>query len=353
MFILNRRSAAGLLSLTLLAGCKDALGPGSVDVASLSSGVTAMTAAFESSASLQDMFALSQFFPAYSSVPGVRAALRVPASRQAFLARAAADRSLARSLSASPQALFPLAVLGKTLAWDTASHGYQINNTLGGAPVNGIRILVYTSNTLTSQPVLPLQQTGYLELTDESVAQGSTLGVLLTQGSSTVIDYAMTFATSVVASDTTFTIVSAGFIDDPAGPRVDFLFGDTVGQNQIVLAGRLTASDGSQVQSSVTEDSSSLGIFALVSKGGNSITLDVLATNVASNVAVTGVVRFNGVTVATVSGDPGAPTFTAANGHKLTSAESTGLQEIFGGAVLITYELTFFVLAPLFIVFRG
>ena len=190
MFNVNRRSAAGVLALILLAGCKDALGPGSVDVASLNADVATMTTAFTNSVSLQNMAVLSQFFPAFSPVAGIRASL-TPMSRQSRVARAAAERSLARSLS-SLQPLFPPTVLGKTLAWDTASHTYLISNTLTGAPANGIRILIYNANTLTGQPLLPLSQTGYLELTDESGSLAA-LGVRLVQGATTVADYTVTF----------------------------------------------------------------------------------------------------------------------------------------------------------------
>jgi hypothetical protein len=348
MFILNRRSAAGLLALSLLAGCKDALGPGSVDVASLSANVATMTAVFTNSASLQDLAGLAPSLPLFSPVAGFRMTLG-PISHQALVARGAAARSLVRSLSASPQGLFPTTVLGKTLAWDTASHTYLVDNTLTGAPANGVRILIYSANILNSQPSLPLHQTGYLELTDESAGQVSTLGVRLAQGTTMVVDYAVTFARIVAGSDTTIAIVSAGFINDPAGPgRVDFVFGDTLGSARLVFAGQLTASDGSQLQASVRENSNSAELSVFVSKGGNGIALDLI-----SAAFLTGTVNFNGVTVATISGDPNAPTFTAANGHTLTSAQTSGLLEIFGGALLVIGDLTSFVLTPAILVFHG
>lgn len=354
MFILNRRSAAGLLALTLLAGCKDALGPGSADVASLSSDVTAMTAAFMNSASLQDMSRLSPLFPLYSPAAGVRAAFPVSMSRQALLARAAAERSLARLLSSSPQALFPPAVLGRTLAFDAASYTYKIDSTLTGAPANGIRILIYATNALTGQPVLPLSQTGYLELTDKSSPQSPTLGVLLTFGAVTVVQYDVTVVTTIVAGDTSGFMVYDGFANDPAGAgRVDFVFADTVLHNatMLVLTGQLTAADGARIRSSLTITAGSPSGFALavsVSKGANAIALDAVETN-----ALTGQVKFNGVTVATLSGDLNAPTFTSANGHRLTSAESSGLLEIVDGALLAVGDLQLFVLWPTLVVFHG
>src|SRR5437899_1738872 len=197
-----QRLRAPLAAVFLAAGCAtDTSSPNGIDVASLSSGVSGMTAAFLNSNALQNVNNLALYFPQYlhpaaATSRGVRAWERAFATlpKAAVGSLPSASTSVARIMSgaAAIQALFPAIVQGRTLVWDTAGHQYLIDSTLTGAPPSGIRILIYTPSPVNGQPTLPLLQTGYLDLSDKSSRAASTLGLLLTAAPLAVAQYDVT-----------------------------------------------------------------------------------------------------------------------------------------------------------------
>jgi hypothetical protein len=168
---------------------------------------------------------------------------------------------------------FPAILLPRTLACYTLSLTCKIDTTLSGAPANGIRILIYTSNPFTGQPALPLTQTGYLELTDKSSAATATLGTLLALGTATIAQSDVMFAAGTVRGDSAVWVTSTGFIKDGTGNPVTFAFGDTSTTSAVGLGGVVTGSDGTSVQATVTIQNFALGITVTAQKGGNIIPL--------------------------------------------------------------------------------
>jgi len=75
----------------------------------------------------------------------------------------------------TPSAI-PAAALGKTFAYDTTLHQYVMTE-LPGAPANGVRFLLYAVDTVTAQPILPLEQTGYADLSRTVIAGVATAKV--------------------------------------------------------------------------------------------------------------------------------------------------------------------------------
>ncbi len=184
----------------------------------MSDGLASLATAFDNNAAFQSLKSLSAFFPQYAAVAALRARLPDVAVRGPGVAlpRAGARRA-AVPISRAPrdvQALFPADVLGKTLTWDVTTDQYTISN-LSGAPSNGIRVQLYAINPVTGQPIEPLQQLGYVDLTDESTAQSDKLGVLLKLGATTVADYdvAATVSTSSLRLD------ANGYVRSPDGLR--------------------------------------------------------------------------------------------------------------------------------------
>ncbi|MFI5280935.1 MAG: hypothetical protein ACHQU1_10585 [Gemmatimonadales bacterium] len=361
VFGLKRLRSAAPAAVLLLASCSYGTDPSHVDVGAVTAGVGAVATALLGSTSLQDMSVLSALFPHYPTGPAGISALRLRLPERALAAlpmtkptssvRAAREAAIRVFGAPSAAGLFPAAVLGRTIAWDTLSSTYKIDSTLSGAPANGIRILIYTSDALSGQPMLPLTLTGYLELTDKSSAQTATLGTLLALGSTAVAQYDIAFATGIVRGDSAVWVTSTGFINDGAGKPVTFAFGDTSSVSAVGLGGIVTGSDGTSVQTYVTLQNFQIGIAVTAQKGANVIALSAMEGDISA--AISGTVTFNGTSVATMGGTLSAPTFTGAGGRVLTGTETSGLAEIFAGGVLIVSELSNLVLAPALVVFGG
>ncbi|MBI1723311.1 MAG: hypothetical protein HYR48_05325 [Gemmatimonadetes bacterium] len=350
---------AALVALAGLGACGgDTVGPEDVDPQALSSDLDAMAATFDNNAAFQSLATLSELFPQYAATAAVRGTLpiRVPAGAEgpgeglgaAITARLGAARALA-SL-ASPRgvlALFPSDVLGKTLVWDEATDQYVVSQTVPGAPANGIRIQLYVVDATTGRPVEPVLQLGYVDLTDESTAQADKLGVLLTLAGTTLADYDI----SLSRATTTFSLDAAGYVRKPdLTGRVDFDLQNTL--NIQSLSGSilyvLNAADGTSVRLEATGSETSATVLFRVSHGGNSIELSGTVTETSLNIDI----KYNGTTVATISGSPDNPTFTGVGGRQLTSQELVALLEIFARAGEFLGEFGDAIFRPAEIVFR-
>jgi hypothetical protein len=344
-------SAAAVLLASSLTACKDATSPNDVNAGTIEAGFTAATATFDNNAAFQSLAVLSNLFPAYAGTAALRASLPAPpeptgpATLAHVRSRARALRALA-SLRSNPQALFPANVLGKTLVWDTTTHAYVVS-ALTGAPATGIRILIYAVNPVTAEPIVPVQQLGYVDLTDESTPAADQLGVLLTLGASTIADYAVTLSSGTTRAD----LEARGYITNAQGTgRVNFDFGNVVD----ILAQRISSTSqldagGASIFVDVEVTASTVTITVRVQQDRNAIEMSVLV-NAAGGIA--GTVKFNSVAVATISGTVNGPVFTGLGGRVLTAAESAALIGIFEKAADVSTDLADAVFRPAGIVFN-
>jgi hypothetical protein len=243
----------------------------------------------------------------------------------------------------APAALFPANVLGKTFAWDPDSNRYRLSNQTG-APANGVRFLLYVTGT-NGLPVEPLQPLGYVDLTDESTPSADVLGVLVQFGSQTVADYTISF----VATTSSATITASGSLFGSTGSQVDFTlingYNDATGT--FTTDYHLEASNGFSIDFDLTQTETSASLDFVLSDGSNSIQL---TANVGP-AGISGQIRFNGTTVATITGDPENPTITGAGGRDLTDQEIAELEAMFGTAVELLFGVLFAVFAPSFFLF--
>jgi len=345
---LKRLAPAVLLAgFAVVAGCSDSTSPDSVDVTVLETSLKGATATFDNNAAFQSLKTLSNLFPQYAAVAALRAGMpAVPTTdRRAALAQVAermqADRIAL--LSASPQALFPANVLGTTLEWDTLSHTYVAGNQTG-APANGIRVLLYAVNPVTIEPIVPLQELGHVDLTDESTAQADQLGVLLTLGATTIADYTITLVTSTTSAS----LEANGFIRNGQGTgQVNFDFKNVIDSQAGTLesTNRITGADGTSVYVRVAvNNTGATTLTVIVQLGSNGLQIDAQGDNATD--AVTGTVKFNGTTVATIGGSTSQPLFTAVTGRTLSAAETGALLVIFAEAVSVSNDLSYAVFRP-------
>lgn len=353
MFALKRLVPTAALALAAsFAACSDAVGPEDVNAGALQTSMTNMTSSFDN-ASFQSMAQLSFHFPNYAGVAAAQASIPMlprlagPNLVGAAQRRLAAARLYA-SMRANPLALFPANVLGKTLEWDATNHVYVIG-TLTGAPASGIRILLYTVNQTTGEPV-STQQLGYLELTDESTPQADQLGVLITLGTTVVADYAITY----IETTSSVTIGALGLIRNATGSeQVNFDFDQAFNLQPLTLdvSANLTGNHGGAITVTVLSTATSSTLTTLVRQGDNSLELAVTASGSAGD--ITGTVKFNDFRVATISGTVDAPVFTAVSGRTLTADEVAALGAIFLEAISVAGEIGDAVFAPGVVVFAN
>ncbi|MBI4499806.1 MAG: hypothetical protein HY700_01470 [Gemmatimonadetes bacterium] len=231
------------------------------------------------------------------------------------------ERSTTLFTPASPAALFPSAVLGKTFVYSTQTGKYQASD-LTGAPANGVRFLLYAVNPVQHTVVTPLQQIGTLDLTDKSSQAGNTMGVKAVINNVTVLEYDATAS----ITGTSFSSSVKGYVTDGTN-RLDFdLSLSASGTTGLRADYKLTGREVSLEILATATSSSMASVTLTVTEGKNKLEVSVSGSEASS----TGTVKYNGTTVANISvtGDQD-PVFTGANGKTLTSEDLAGLKKLF------------------------
>ena len=243
---------AGLALGLATAACKDSVGPKSL---ANPQATTAQMAALDT---LFDVSALNSFSALSGDIapvaPARLATLRALAAASNPLARSSALRPYTRGLEsaqmvrqllptltdANTAALFPPEIVGKTFEWNVTTHLYA-PTTRTGAPSTGVRFILYAVDPLTSMPVEPLVEVGYVDLSDESTATVAKLHVTVAGlgGTPVYVDYRVTLE-SLSASSARIT--STGYITNRASSP------DTLRFNGVITAAGNTSS------ASVTQD---------------------------------------------------------------------------------------------------
>jgi hypothetical protein len=358
MFALKRlMPAASLCAVLTLAACSDSLSPGDVDPEVLQSGMTSAGDTFTQNAIFQSVLLLSDHFPAYGvqAVGYASATLSRVRSPNGPVAAAAARHitTMGFGLAASPQALFPSDVLGKTLAWDAQTSGYVVTNQTG-APANGIRILLYFTNSATGMPFLPVTPIGSLDLTDKSTAQANKLGVVLTFGQTTVGAYDIT----LVSSTSSVTATAVGYLQAVAGSdRIDFNLHDVLsvsGQSLSLVSTNDITHAGTSIHVVLNQSDIFSGGASLVARvqRGNA-TIELTGTGDLGNRTgpISGNIKFNNTSVATISGSFEDPAIAGTGGHTFTAEQVDAMLVIFGTAIDFAFDFSNGIFAPGSIVF--
>ena len=329
-FVKRWTSLVVLGGALVVGACSDANKPEAVNPSTVASGMTGLTSSFSSNLAFQSLRELSGSFT-FTAASGAAAALSAtlplvlgeahrfgltPEQRRALV-------QFSQRGSVGSLAIFPADVLGKTFVWDTLQNKYVMDPTATGAPSNGVRFKLYLVDATTHRPQRPLLVVGYVDLTDLSNAQVNKLGVLVKYGTQTIASYTITGTVTT----SSIGLVAAGYITD--GPaRLDFDLSMTVSATQIVIDYTLNGSNGVSAVLQVTLNATgSMTLLWRIGQGGNTVEYAGTATATTVNCQL----KFNGVTVATVTGNPDSPTITGAGGRTFTAAELTALRGIFDG----------------------
>ncbi len=239
--------------------------------------------------------------------------------------------------SFSMEPIFPSNFLGTTFEWDEGLGRYAMTERTG-APADGIRFILYAVDPFTGEPALPLNEIGFLDLTDEGSASATRLGVYAETGGIARLDYTVTASYALLGDVIEATATGAGYISDGTR-RLDFDLVQTVAFNTVNETMRVdmlydlrmddenvrvVVDVGSDIDLSASD--LSLDVMMTITDGGNVTVLDITVDQTEN---ITGTVLHNGQTVAQIDGSTSAPVFTNASGDPLSSAEAAALVEVF------------------------
>jgi hypothetical protein len=255
--------------------------------------------------------------------------------------QAMADAGLSLG-SASPLAIFPADLLGKTFVFDPDSGRYVLDPEATGAPAAGIRLTLYAVDPVLRQILTPLNAVGYLDLIDVSTPQSDAVRILAVIGTTPYLDY----TASVSVSTSSATIAADGFVSN-GSQQVDFDLSMTATQTSIGLD-YLLSSGGNSVQLVATVGSGENNLTANLTVRGDGDTV-VLSVTVAPS-TLSGQITYNGGVAITISGTPDSPVFARPDGTPLTEAELGALVAL-AEVIEALFDAFDNLLAPAFVVF--
>jgi hypothetical protein len=303
--MVTRTTLLAAAALLALAGCNEATGPENFAPMATSQKVDQAFGAVDDNKAVQSMDVMSSAFSFTGAAP------------PAYFG--------ASPTASAPTGIFPCtACLGKTFVYNTQTGRYEPSG-LAGAPANGIRYLLYAVDADQDLLIIPLQQIGYLDLTDKSSSAGNTVGIKAVINDVTVLDY----DASGSISGGSLTFGAKGNVTDAAN-RLDFDLSQSVSSTgDIKVDYKITAphQDNMSVQILLTGKVGGAATSTLtVTESGNKLEVSVTGTQAAS----TGTVKYNGKTFATMSqAGSGDPVFVGANGKVLTTDDLAGLKRLF------------------------
>jgi len=326
--------AAVMATMALgLAGCGESTGPGTFDPVTTNEAASEVLATFGDNPALDAIGILSPAFPAFDGGAAPAPAFASPAAPQdlSWPERMDERANLLEQIGpfltpASPAAVFPADFLGKTFIYDLDSAHYVMAPDSVGAPLNGIRLKLYAVDPILEQPILPLNDIGYLDLSDESTPSADALGVLAVVQGVTYLDY----LASAVWTTSSLTFTADGFISD--------------GQNQVnfTLSHTWSETDGLTVDYdlSVPSTNSALGLYLAVNGQSGMITLELSVMHdgesamfaaTLTETSISGSVTYQGEVVVEISGTPSEPVFVDAAGNPLTQEQLSALGQLLDG----------------------
>jgi len=222
----------------------------------------------------------------------------------------------------------PQQYLGTTFVWDAGTSGYVASN-LTGAPSTGVRFLLYAVDPLMLQPVEPLVETGYVDITDHGTASTVDVNVKVVEGAVVYLSY-----------DVTAQATASGGIVHIDGYASD---GSTLANFELAIT--LTETTNSETLAytyQVNVPSRHLTLtwtldMTSMNQGDFTATLDFVANGPNGNVRLIGsygaslqtlTIQVNGADFATVDLGGSEPVITGADGQALSSDDEASMQAI-------------------------
>lgn len=334
-----------------VAACSDDNTGSLADPAAVAAELAAVNDVFETSAFLSFERAgpllRSGPFPqaaalAAAAAPGPRLLDDRPTVRAALAAKELTALAPLYSVAAPQDSFLPDSVLG-TYEWDVATDQYF--KSADPAPANTVRIILYAIDPITHMPIEPVDEVGYLDLTDnQTVGVGGSLGIVVkdSAGTTTYVDYDVT----VTGNPSGFGANATGFVSNGQGRRLDFsvqfLATGTNSQGTLSVDATVSVNQPSIVVEvhdavSLTATTAAIARDFRVERGGESIRVsgNLLVVETAPDtysITLNITVTVNGGVWLTVQGTDGGITVTKADGTALTQEEQAALGRLLDGA---------------------
>jgi hypothetical protein len=299
-------------------------------------GTTSDLGAIEASFNSDAMAAFQSAAPAIGSLMGetpAAMALRAAPSKALGGGKAGVREyagAIARVYSApaggmrpyAPQAAILDEHLGVTFTRNPETLEYEASGR-SGAPSNGVRIIVYTVNPISGEPVSPLQEVGYADVEVTEGTNGGTVRIELVSDGVTYLDYAV----GATVSETRVTITVAGFVSN-GQDRVNFDLDTQLTESALAFDYSLIVPTRGNFRmdfEEVVTDATMTSTLELRGPHGT-VTIEGSRTQTTGSYDV----EVNGEAFATISVEQGsAPVITGADGEALTEEELATLQDVF------------------------
>jgi len=228
-------------------------------------------------------------------------------------------------------AVIPAAALGGTFEYSVAQERY-VRGDRTGAPTNGVRFILYAVDPATRDIIVPLVETGYVDLT-RSVSQQTAVARVEVYGGGAnlvkVLDYAVTVSGTIVSPS----VLVAGFAKHQADSLSFSLTSSFSLAQQTIAIDWRTALPSRNLTSRVEQ--------TITGGQSPSVTIDGLLTSASGRVGISGtILQATGGTLTvtvnnrafatiTLSGaEDESPEILNANGEPLTEREAYLLRQI-------------------------
>ena len=234
--------------------------------------------------------------------------------------------------------LIPTNLFGKTFTWNAGLQAYAESPRVG-APVNGVRYVLYQQQGGNNGPVLPLVEVGTIDFIDQGNVQALSLGVIINTAANTVAQYNIDGSRAVA----TVALADGVARDEAATPTMmsfdlNISTNPQAGTNSTV--GEFISSDGTRVIYSFNLIQGADQTTLRFEKGASDIYFQLGAG------AGSGTIEIDGVVVANVA--PGS--ITPVTGSELTPEDLAALVAM-RGIIQRIQAVTILVLIPFNLLF--
>lgn len=336
------KKCLALALVSVLVACSDSTSPQNFDPTTTQQKADAVLAALSGNPALRSLAVLGGKIQLSVAQPGLAVAPFDPTSSATVEARLQALAAQPDFGATATLALFPADLLGRTLVYDSTAGSYEVDSTRTDAPGAGIRVALYAVDPVLNKLVYPLNEIGYLDLTDVSTPSADAVQIVAVVNDVTYLDY----VASAVRTTTSVGLNADGYISN-GSDRVDFNLTATIAANSYQINYQLSSGDnvvGLVAALGPTENDVTATLT--IEGGGDIVVLQLTATSS----TLSGQITYNDVEVVVVSGTLASPAFTRPDGTALTQNEIASLSAI-GDVIGVVFDAFDNLLAPALVVF--
>lgn len=327
--------------LAVVVGCSDSTSPQDFNPTTAQQKAEAVLGALNGNLALKSLAALGGAIQLSVAQPALAAAPFDPTNPTTIQARLQALAAQPNFGTTATLALFPADLLGKTLVYDSTAGRYVVDDARTDAPSTGIRIALYAVDPVLGDVVYPLNEIGYLDITDVSTPSAHAVRLVAVVNNITYLDY----VASAVTTTTSVGVSADGYLSDGSS-QVNFNLSATYTSGTVQIDYELSSGDNSVGLVATLQSANNFTATLTIQGGSDTVVLQVTATTSTLN----GQITYNGVQAVVISGTPDSPTFARPDGTPLTQDEIASLKAI-GDIIGVVFDAFDNLLGPALVVF--